>query len=138
VRAKARASTKQGKQATGKTRQDDNMDRMISDLAEFEEFRTQIIDSVRQDLLKGLTSEQLRKKYMSLITARMISEALTTPDAAKAASIAKDLTDRSEGKPVERKEIKLKYADLPDDELDALLESEEAELKDMMTSGIEQ
>jgi hypothetical protein len=68
----------------------------------------------------------------------MISEALTTPDAAKAASIAKDLTDRSEGKPVERKEVTVKYADLPDEELDALLESEDAELKDMQTSGIEQ
>jgi hypothetical protein len=138
VRHKVRAANKSIKIPSGKTRQDTAMDQMISDLAEFEEFRTQIINSVRRDLLAGMPSDQLRKKYMPLITARMISEALTTPDAAKAASIAKDLTDRSEGKPTERKEITVKYADLPDEELDALLESEEAELKDIATRGIEQ
>lgn len=111
---------------------------MLGDLAEFEEFREKIIESVRKDLLAGMGAEELRKKYLPLITARMVSEALTTPDPGKAASIAKDLTDRSEGRPTEKKEITVKYADLPDDELDALLESEEDDLRSMTTRGIEQ
>ena len=106
--------------------------KLLSDLSEFEEFREKILPAIRKDLMGGMSAPDLRKKYAALVQARIITEALTTPDAGKAATLAKDVMDRNEGKATEKKEVTIKYKDLSDDELDALLLSEEQELAEMM------
>jgi len=105
---------------------------LLSDLNEFIEFRTKILPAIRKDLATGMSAPELRKKYAALVQARIITEALTTPDAGKATALAKDVIDRVEGKATEKKEVTVKYADVSDEELDALLMSEEAELAEMM------
>jgi hypothetical protein len=102
---------------------------LLSDLAEFEEFRTKILPAIRTDLMKGLSAAELRKKYAALVQARILTEAITAPDAGKITALAKDVIDRVEGKPTEKKEVTVKYADLSDEELDAMLLSEEAEFE---------
>ena len=132
VRSRARPSTTKGYKTRGyETAESAKMTKLIDQLAEFEKFRETILPAIRADLSNGLTAPELREKYAALVQARIITEALTTPDAGKAATLSKDVLDRSEGKATERKEVSIKYSELGDEELDALLLSEEAELKDM-------
>jgi hypothetical protein len=108
----------------------------ISRLRAFEAFEDSVpLKSLREDLKKGLTSAQLRKKYDHLVTARQITIALTEP-ASVANVAAKDLRDREEGKPVEKKELTHKLGNLSDEEIDAYLLTK---LKDrnMLTDGTE-
>lgn len=110
---------------------------LVDDLAEFEEFRGTILRTIRQDLKDGMTAEELRNKYAALVQARVITEAVSD-ESARALTAAKDVLDRAHGKATEKKEITHRLQDLSDTELDALIMSEEAELKDMETVGGEQ
>lgn len=114
---------------------EEEIEKLVEDLNEFEEFRTKILPAIRKDLLAGLTPDELREKYASLVQARLIAEALTTPDAGKAGTLAKDILDRQYGKATEKKEVTVKYSDLDDESLDALLLSEEEDLRAMKTTG---
>lgn len=104
--------------------------KLHSDLAQFEDYQT-ILKSIRQDLKNGLTEKQLQLKYAPLAQARIISEMLTNEDGAKALAAARDLLDRTNGKATEKKEVSHRFADMSDKELDAVLKSEEEDLKDM-------
>lgn len=106
----------------------EKQDKLYSDLEEFEAFREKILPAIRKDLMSGMTAAQLREKYSALVQARLITEAITTPDAAKASAAARDILDRAHGKATEKKEVTHKFADLSDQELDSILISEEEEL----------
>lgn len=109
----------------------ERMERLLKDLTEFESFREQILPAIRKDLLSGYTAAQLREKYAAMIQARIITEALTNPDAGKANLAGKDIIDRVEGKATEKREVKHTFENLSDEELEAILKSEEEELEDM-------
>jgi hypothetical protein len=66
----------------------------------------------------------------AMMAARLVNEGITNPDASKALAAIKDVMDRTVGKPTERKEIKHSLEKLSDEELQALLDTEEAELND--------
>lgn len=97
---------------------------LIEELKAFEEYKLEILPMLRSDIKNGTPPEEMRKKYQSYIEARKISIALTDQDSAIALSAARELTDRTEGKAVERKQVTHKYANLKDEELDAILTSE--------------
>lgn len=105
-------------------------------LQEFEDFETEILPALRADVKSGMSAEQLRKKYESLVQARQITDALTAA-AGKAAGSVKDLLDRTSGKPTEKKEVTHRFKDMSDAELDAVLASEEEDL-DQMNSRFNQ
>jgi hypothetical protein len=107
---------------TGRNEQGD-MVHMISDLAEFEEFRKQLIPMLRTDLLNGLTTAQMREKYLPMLTARKVQIGLLDPDSSKALAAIKDVVDRQEGRPIERKAVAHRFESMTDIELDALLAS---------------
>lgn len=104
--------------------------RLHKHIAEFEDYQT-ILASIRKDLKAGLTTKELQAKYAPLAQARVISEMLTNEDGSKALSAAKDLLDRVEGRATEKKEVTHRFKDMSDKELDAVLKSEEEDLKDM-------
>ncbi len=101
------------------------------DLIEFDDFQTTILPALRRDLKAGLTPKELQEKYAALAAARMINIALTEENTGAASAAAKDILDRTAGKATEKKEVTHKFKDLSDDELDAILASEEAEVTDM-------
>lgn len=101
------------------------------DLKEFEEFKNDTLKSIRKDLKKGLSAEEIRKKYTAILQARLITAALTTEDESKALAISKDVLDRVEGKAKESTEVTHRLEKLSDKELDALILSEEQELEQM-------
>lgn len=110
---------------------DNRAAKMIDDLAEFEEFRETTLKAIRRDISKGMGAKQLREKYAAIVQGRLITDALTTDDTAKAALIGKDIIDRVEGKATEKKEVTHRFKDMKDEELDAIIQSEEADLEDM-------
>jgi hypothetical protein len=114
---------------TNKT-EDETID-LIDMLTQFEDFKGTILPALQEDVKKGLAPADLRKKYASLVQARIITAALANPDDSKALTAATDLINRVEGKPTEKKEIKHTLESLSDQELDAVLLSETEELEDM-------
>lgn len=97
---------------------------LYDELCEFEEFRQEILPALRADIRLGKSPKELREKYLALMTARQISIGLTNENAAVALTAIKDLQDRAEGKAVEKKVVTHQYAELKDNELDAMLLSE--------------
>jgi DNA replication protein DnaD len=108
-----------------------DQEQLHKNIAEFEKFKTELLPALQKDLLSGATAPELREKYLALVQARLISEALTNPDAAKAAAAAMDIINRAEGKAVEKRETKHTFENLKDEEVDAILKSEIEELEDM-------
>jgi hypothetical protein len=104
---------------------------MIDQLTAFEDFQGNILPALQEDVKRGMAPAELRKKYASLVQARIITAALANPDDGKALAAATDLINRVEGKPTEKKEIKHTLESLSDTELDAVLNSEIEELEDM-------
>lgn len=94
---------------------------IIDQLELFQEFQKEVLPMLQKDIKSGLSSKDLRKKYQSLLTARILTIALTDADSGKALAAAKDLVDREEGRATERHEQTHKFSDLKDDQLNALL-----------------
>ena len=106
------------------------MARAIDQLAEFEEFTQQVLPALRNDIQKGLSADEIYKKYTSLAAARNITIALTDQDSGKALTAIKDILDRTAGKPTERKEVKHTLEDASEEEIDAMLLSKLSKLDD--------
>jgi hypothetical protein len=109
------------------------MANLIDDIAEFEDFQATTLKAIRKDIKKGLGAKELRDKYAAILQGRLLTDALTTSDLKVAAAIGKDVIDRVEGKPTEKKEVTHKFKDMKEEELDAILKSEIEELEDMVT-----
>lgn len=102
------------------------------DLKSFDQFRKDLLPALQQDVMDGMSPEDLRKKYLSYLTARTIQIGLTDTSALAALSAIRDVQDRTEGKPVETKHVINKYENLPDAQLDAALLSQMDDLKDLL------
>lgn len=104
---------------------------MIDALREFEEFRETLLPALRADIKAGMTPQAMRDKWKSIIQARLIQTAITSPDV-QAMAAAKDILDRADGRPTEKKEVTHRYAEMKDEELDAILASEEEDLRHLL------
>jgi hypothetical protein len=108
---------------------EDRLVDLIDTIADFEEFRLKVLPAIQQDVKAGLSAEELRKKYHALVQARQITALFLETDHSKAASVAQQLIDRTEGKSVERQETTHKFENLSDAELDAVLNSKLNKIK---------
>lgn len=97
-----------------------NLDR----LAAFEAFEESIAPALRAKVRAGAKPEEIYALVKAHLAARQVTIALTDADPAKALAAIKDIMDRTDGKPTERKEIEHRYSKLKDQELDSLLLSE--------------
>jgi len=101
--------------------------KLHDELAAFEEFKEEVLPMLRKDLKNKLSPSQIRKKYLSYLTARQVTIGLTARDEAKSLAAIKDVFDREEGKAKESKDVTHRFEDLPDDQLDALVLSQIAD-----------
>ena len=118
------------KSVSTKLKIENRMASNLDKLAEFEEFEAHILPALRKDLQSGMTAEEIMKKYQAVAAARLVSTAMGDADSSKGVSASKDILDRTLGKAKESKEIKHKFEDLPEDEIDSLLKSKLADLSD--------
>lgn len=105
----------------------------LDDLAEFREFRDEVLPVIRKDIKAGLTAEAIYTKYQTLAAARGVNIALTTQDPKTALTAIKEILDRVGGKAVERVAVKHRFEKLNDNELDSLLESRVREVEEADT-----
>lgn len=105
------------------------MARNIDDLALHDELMGGLLGSLKSDVARGMTTDQILKKYSTLAAARTVQTALTHEDAGLALAASKDIIDRTQGKAKETKEIKHALANSSEEEVDALLLSKLNELE---------
>ena len=108
-------------------------DRMLTKLAEFEEFTTSILPKLRAMLKEGAQADDILEFSKAAAAARIVTIAATERDSTKALAAAKDVLDRTQGKAVERIQQTHKFERLEEEQLDALLLSKlkEAEVIDV-------
>ncbi len=102
--------------------------RSVDKLAEFEEFHEMFLPSIRKDLVKGASAEEILKKYKPIIAARLVQLGATGGESAALGAI-KELLDRTEGKAVQKQEHTHRLARLPEDELNAVIASKLSKIK---------
>ena len=100
-------------------------------LAEYEQFREDLLPALRKDLLGGMTADAIRKKYEAHAAARLIQIATLSENESAAVTAGKDIQDRSSGKPKEHKRVEHLLAQLPAQEFEAVLRSELESLKEI-------
>lgn len=112
-------------------------DRMLTKLAEFEEFTTSILPKLRAMLKEGAQADDILEFSKAAAAARIVTIAATERDSTKALAAAKDVLDRTQGKAVERIQQTHKFERLEEEQLDALLLSKlkEAEVIDVDGEG---
>lgn len=101
---------------------------IITELEEFEEFKQQLLPILRKAMLDKKPAKEILELARAHAAARIATIAATEVDAGKALAAARDILDRTEGKPVERKEFSHKLGKLKEEEIDALLISSLSEL----------
>lgn len=110
---------------------EDKMIDLIDQVSAFEDFQATILPSLKEDIKRGLGPKELRERYAAIIQARIISIAATAEKPGEALIAAKDILDRAHGKATEKKEVTHLLANASEKELEAVLASEIAELKEM-------
>lgn len=110
------------------------MTNALDALSDFEQFKEEILPLLRADLKNKVPYKDMRKKYLALLTVRKISIGLAEPDSAKALAAIKDILDREDGKATEHRVVEHNLKNIPDEELDAVLQSEIEDLKDSLTT----
>lgn len=92
----------------------------------FREYQSKVLKSVREDLLAGMTADQIFKKYEAHAAAALITS-MVNPATVVAA--AEKVLDRTQGKPTQKTETTHRLEKLKDSELDAFLSSRLKELE---------
>lgn len=114
---------------SGKGNQAD-MARKLDELAEFEQFKADVLPKLRDFIKKGKSAEEIYSWSQSYLAARAVSIGLSSKDEKAALTAIKEVLDRGVGKPADKVEITKRYEKLSDEQLEALLQSQEAELDD--------
>lgn len=102
----------------------------LDDLAEYEAFKAEILPKLRKMMREGRTAEEIYSFSQSLLAARAVTIGMNSRDEKTALAAIKEVLDRGVGKAADRVEITQKYEKLSQEELEALLESQEAELRE--------
>lgn len=106
------------------------MARALDDLSAFEDFTSTVLPKIQEMLKAGKSAPEIISWGQALLAARNLTIALTSPDEKTALVASKDLLDRGIGKAAEKIELTQRYEALSDEELEALLHSQEADLQD--------
>lgn len=113
----------------------DGQARALDTLAEFESFREMFAPEIRKDIAAGMSDQQILKKYKHLAAGRLAQIAIAG-GAKESIAATRELFDRVDGKPPVKLEHTHKLQHLSDAELDALLESQQEEMKTIEATAI--
>lgn len=109
-----------GKQPAGNATED-RMIEAIDDLAEFDQFKAEVLPAIRKQLAAGASTKDILSTARSVAVARLAMIAVHEGDSKTALQAIKELLERTDGKVSEKKEITHQLANMKDEELDALL-----------------
>lgn len=100
-----------------------NLCNMADDLSLLDQIKAEILPKIQKDLLEGISAAEILQKYQAYAAGRLVSNMVMDTDSGKSTAAAKEVLDRTMGKAVEKRETTHKYADLTEEELDALVAS---------------
>ena len=98
----------------------------LDTLAEFEQFRDEILPALQADLKKGLEAKEIIKKYRAIAAAKIVT-GMFMPTNPLAHAAAKEILDRGDGKATESKKVEHKFDGVHTEDLKALLKSKLAD-----------
>lgn len=104
------------------------MENFLENLSEFQAFLKDVPMELRKAILNGDSPDALYQKFSHIAAVRAIQIAFSEPDSGKALAAAKEILDRSQGRATEKKEVRHKFDHMSEEELDAILVSEETQL----------
>lgn len=107
-------------------------ERVLDKLAAFQEFQAALSPKMQRMILDGSSAEEIIAETAAYAAARIATIAVTDNDSGKAYAAAKDILDRAHGKAVERRELKHKFAEMNEDEIDAMIVSQ---MKEVVIEG---
>jgi hypothetical protein len=113
----------------GRNTVEDRMVRNIDKLARMEELFSDLEPQLLAALQSGASADEIYSKFERLAAVRAVHIAMREKDPGKAMAAIRDILDRRQGKPTERKEISHRLGKMQDQELQALLASELEDLK---------
>ena len=102
---------------------ENTMVRSLDALSAFEEYNSELLPFLRKAIEDGLSAEEIRAnpKIQAALEARKISLALKSDNQAVALSAIRDIQDRTQGKAIEKRELKIAMENASDEALDAKL-----------------
>ena len=103
---------------------EDRMLKMLDELDKFEQFK-ELLPQLQRMLAEGKSEDEIRQWAAPFVQANMVHTALTDTDTKTRVAAGKDILDRKEGKAKETKSITHRLENLTEEQLDALLMSEE-------------
>lgn len=109
---------------------ENQMVRGLDQLSEFEESRRELLPKLARAVKEKKSVEEILAMCDTIAAARLGTIVATETDNSKVLAAIKDLLDRKHGKSTERKEIKHKFENLSEDELDSVLASKLTKLSD--------
>lgn len=124
---------KRNKFNSGKT-QENLMARNLDELAKFDDFKESVLPLLQKMIKQGKSAVDMYKAVESLAAARSITIALTDEDSAKALAGVREILDRSHGKATEHKKLEARFSNMPEADLDALLQAEQEDLENIKQS----
>lgn len=109
------------------------MTRNLDDLAEYDAIAGKLLPELRKLLATGYSAQEIYQRYSPFAAARAVMTVVSDPDSSKALAASKDILDRALGKARERSEVTHRFAQMRDEQLDALILSELGALDDSET-----
>jgi hypothetical protein len=102
----------------------DERARSLDELQIHDELMSGVLESIRVQLRKGATPQEILAAHAGLAAARVVTIAATDQDSGRALTAAKDILDRVHGKAKETRDVTHRLDKVKEEQLDALLLSE--------------
>lgn len=102
----------------------------LDDLADYEKFKAEILPKLRKMMRDGKSAEEIYSFSQSLLAARAVTIAASSPDEKVALQAIREVLDRGVGKAADRLEVTQRYEKLSTEELEALLKSQEDDINE--------
>lgn len=114
---------------------DNDAAKRLDELSDYKEFVKHVPKKLRNAIMKGKSAKELYEEFSSEAAARAILIAMTEKDPTKALAAIKEVQDRALGKAVEKKETTHRFDELPEEEVDSILNSKLEALKRKQSAG---
>lgn len=111
-----------------KNKTEDKLVRGLDQLAAYQNYRDNVSPYIQRALEEGWSHEKILASFTELAAAKLVQLALNGTGKEQMSAL-KELLDRTQGRPVEKLEVKGKLEQLSEKELDSLLMTKLAKLE---------
>jgi hypothetical protein len=100
----------------------------LDDVVNDKLWKKQVLSEIKAMLTSGSSARDILGKFEALAAARLVLITLFEPSSKVSVTAVRDILDRIGGKAIETKKVAHEFADLPDEQLDAMLNTLQCDL----------